>query len=144
MRTIEQKLRHDDIIEASKCHPNKIKHIAGQIEVDHAHLLASNMQINIYIIGSLSQAKLIKKLAKQLKKENWHFNIKYAHKKKKSIETVIHDCFDKIKSSNHIVAVTKPDGSFGKGTSYEIEFAKRMGTPIYIVNPKDIKDSLEK
>lgn len=53
MRTIEQKLRHDDIIEASKCHPNKIKHIAGQIEVAHAHLLASNMQINIYIIGSL-------------------------------------------------------------------------------------------
>lgn len=102
------------------------------------------MQINIYIIGSLSQAKIIKKLAKQLKKENWHFNIKYVHKKKKSIETVIHDCFDKIKSSNHIVAVTKPDGSFGRGTSYEIEFAKRMGTPVYIINPKDIKDVLEK
>lgn len=144
MRTIEEKLSRDDIIEASKCHPNKIKHIAGQIEVDHAHLLASNMQINIYIIGSLSQAKLIKKLAKQLKTENWHFNVKYVHKKKKSIEKIIQNCFDKITSSNHIVAVTKPDGSFGRGTSYEIEFAKRMGTPIYIVNPKDIKDVLEK
>lgn len=95
-------------------------------------------------MGSSPQAKLIKKLAKQLKKENLHFNVKYVHKKKDPIETVIHNCFDKITSSNHIVAVTKPDGSFGRGTSYEIEFAKRMGTPVYIVNPKDIKDVLEK
>lgn len=138
MLTIEQKLARGDIIEASKCHPNKIKHIAGQIEVDHARLIANNIPINIYIIGSLSQAKLIKKLAKQLKKENLHFNVKYAHKKKKSIETIIHDCFDKITSSNHIVAVTKPDGSFGRGTLYEIEFAKRIDKPIYFVNPKDI------
>ncbi len=144
MLTIEQKLARGDIIEASKCKPNKIKHIAGQIEVDHAALIANNMPINIYIIGSLSQAKLIKKLAKQLKKENWHFNVKYVHKKKKSIKTVIHNCFDKIASSNHIVAVTKPDGSFGRGTSYEIKFAKRIGTPIYFVNPKDVKDILEK
>lgn len=138
MLTIEQKLARDDIIKKSKCHPNKIKHIASQIEFDHAHLIANNMPVNIYIIGSLSQANLIKKLAKQLKKENLHFNIKYVHKKKELIETIIHDCFDTIASSHHIIAVKKPDNSFGRGTLYEIEFAKRMDKPIYFVNPKDI------
>ena len=121
-----------------KEHPNKIKHIAGQIEFDHACLITNNIPINIYIIGSLSQADFIKKLAEQLKKENSHFNIKYVHKKKEPIETIIHDCFDTIASSHHIIAVQKPDNSFGRGTLYEIEFAKRMGKPIYFVNPKDI------
>lgn len=138
MLTIEQKLARDDIIEESKCQPNEIKHIAGQIEFDHASIIANDMQINIYIIGSLSQADTIKNLAKRLRKENFHFKIKYVHKKKKPIETIIHNCFDEIASSHHIVAVEKPDGSFGKGTLYEIEFAKRLGTPIYFVNPKDI------
>lgn len=73
-----------------------------------------------------------------------HFNVKYVHKKKDPIETIIHDCFDTIASSHNIIAVKKPDNTFGRGTSYEIEFAKRMGTPVYIVNPKDIKDILEK
>ena len=45
MLTIEQKLARDDIIKESKCHPNKIKHIAGQIEFDHAHLIANNMPV---------------------------------------------------------------------------------------------------
>lgn len=138
MRTIKQKLRHDDIIKASKRHPNKIKHIAGQIEVDHAHLITNNMPVNICIIGSLSQANLIKKLAKQLKKENLHFNVKYVHKKKEPIETIIHDCFDTIASSHQIIAIKKPDNSFGRGTLYEIEFAKRIDKPISFVNPKDI------
>ena len=107
MLTIEQKLARGDIIEASKCHPNKIKHIASQIEFDHAHLITNNMPVNICIIGSLSQANLIKKLAKQLEKENLHFNVKYVHKKKEPIETIIHDCFDTIASSHHIIAVKK-------------------------------------
>lgn len=107
MLTIEQKLARDDIIKESKCHPNKIKHIAGQIEFDHAHLITNNIPVNICIIGSLSQANLIKKLAKQLEKENLHFNVKYVHKKKEPIETIIHDCFDTIASSNHIIAVKK-------------------------------------
>ena len=126
MRTIEQKIARGDIIEESKYHPNKIKHIAN------------NMPINICIIGSLSQANLIKKLAKQLEKENLHFNVKYVHKKKEPIETIIHDCFDTIASSHHIIAIKKPDNSFGRGTLYEIEFAKRIDKPIYFVNPKDI------
>lgn len=138
MLTIEQKIARGDIIEESKCHPNKIKHIAGQIEFDHAHLIANNIPVNICIIGSLSQANLIKKLAKQLEKENLHFNVKYVHKKKKPIETIIHDCFDTIASSHHIIAVKKPDNSFGRGTLYEIEFAKRIDKQIYFVNPKDI------
>lgn len=73
MLTIEQKIARGDIIKESKYHPNKIKHIAGQIEFDHAHLIANNMPINICIIGSLSQANLIKKIGKTTRKRKLAF-----------------------------------------------------------------------
>lgn len=94
-----------------------------------------NMQINIYIIGSLSQADFIKKLAKHFK-ENACFNVKYVHEKNKPIETIIHDCFDTIEWSQYVIAVQKPDNSLGRGTLYEIEYATRLGKPVCLVVTK--------
>lgn len=86
-----------------KEYPNKIKHIACQIEFDHACLIMNNTPINIYIIGSLSQADFIKKLAEQLKKENSYFNVKHVHEKKKTdrnyyTRLLRHNC---VQSSHH-------------------------------------------
>lgn len=44
---------------------------------------------------------------------------------------LIDNCFTMIKNSNVIVAVMKPDETFGDGTLYEIAYAKSLGRYVY-------------
>ena len=40
------------------------------------------------------------------------------------------ECFDRIESADVIVAVKKPNNTFGEGVTYELEYAKRLNRNI--------------
>ena len=89
----------------------------------------------IFIIGSLSQVNELKEIADVLRKD---FDVTYVHPRPNdTIDVIIHDAFDEIEKCNHVVALRKPDKSFGRGTLYEIEFAKRIHKPITFVNSQN-------
>ena len=54
--------------------------------------------------------------------------------------SLIKNCFNMIRNSNIIIAVKKPNRTFGDGTLYEIAYAKRLGRCVYsaYVNDNDI------
>ena len=87
--------------------------------------------LNIYVIGSLTCDKKIKEIAE-------HY-ISLGHRVdyvKKQLETpfrkLVEDCFDKIEKADLVIVIPKDDGSIGEGTTYEIVFAKRVGTSVAI------------
>lgn len=47
---------------------------------------------------------------------------------------LVEDCFDKIEKADLVLVVPRDDGSIGKGTTYEIVFARRVGTDVIFLN----------
>lgn len=86
----------------------------------------------IFVIGSLSQSKEIQEIAKSLKTEN--FIVKYAKPDNRPFNIVVKQTFDNIDNADVIIVLQKPDGTIGKGTAYEIEYAKRRHKKINFVN----------
>lgn len=48
-----------------------------------------------------------------------------------NIKNLISNCFTLINNADIVIAVLKPDRTFGKGTLYEIEYAKRNHIKVY-------------
>lgn len=87
--------------------------------------------ITIYIIGSLSNSDVIEDVA-ELFANMADADITYVKPQPdKSHEELIHQCYEKIKVSDIVVAVVKKDGTLGDGTLYEIEYARSLGKKIY-------------
>lgn len=82
---------------------------------------------NIYIIGSLSQSDEIKTIADKLSKIS---NVEYVKPESKRFEECVSDCFDNIEWADDIYVLEKEDGTYGKGVTYELEYAKRLCKPI--------------
>ena len=83
----------------------------------------------IFIIGSLTQEDHMRDIAKK------YSNAKYVHKQpEKSFEQLVSEAFDNIDDAETVIALHKPDGSFGQGTTYELEYAKRLNKNIQIVD----------
>lgn len=98
----------------------------------------------IYVIGSVSQEEDIKKVADYFRnyfKDKGGFTVEYVKKEpEKSLVTLILECFNKIQESDTVVAVKKPDGSYGTGTTYEICFAKFIGKEVIEISVNDIEE----
>ena len=87
--------------------------------------------VNCYIISSLSQPKnnIIQALADTL-----GGSVRYVKPEPdKSFTECVSNCFDNIEWADIIYALPKPDGTFGEGVTYELEYAKRLGKEIRII-----------
>lgn len=93
--------------------------------------LCTDTPPNIYIIGSLSQANQIKKVADSIKDAD----VRYVQPEPaKTFSECVSTCFDNIEWADSIYAVLKPDGTIGQGVTYELEYAKRLNKEIQYIS----------
>lgn len=90
--------------------------------------------MKIYVIGSVSQANQIKRVADEyIKLGN---DVRYVKPEDKDLAELIHLCFLTIEAwADMVVVVPKSCArvlDIGHGTMYEIEFAKRVKKPVVI------------
>ncbi len=92
-----------------------------------------NEMFNIYVIGSLSRDEKIKEIAEDYASFGHH--VDYVKKQPETpFSKLVEDCFDKIEKADLVLVVPRDDGSIGKGTTYEIVFARRVGTDVIFLN----------
>ena len=85
----------------------------------------------IFVIGSLSREKEIKRVAEYYQKLGHEVN--YVRKQPdKDFTTLVNEVFQKIYEADSIVAVQKEEGGLGEGTTYEVAFAKFIGKTVFI------------
>ena len=85
-----------------------------------------------YVIGSLSQEKEIEDFARR--KSLSFESIEWVKSEpSKSFDILVKECFDKIDNADVVISILKPNGTFGRGTTYELEYARRMGKDIRII-----------
>lgn len=88
---------------------------------------------NIYVIGSLTCDKQIEEVANHY--ASLGNNVDYVKKRPETVfKKLVEECFDKIENADEVVVIPKNDGYIGKGVTYEIAFAKRIGTKVTILN----------
>lgn len=85
-----------------------------------------------FVIGSLSQEQEIEKIAFSLMDKYYVYFVE--KQPEKSFEVLVKDTFDNISFCDVIFVLLKPDGTIGQGTTYEVEFAKRIGKKVEYVN----------
>lgn len=79
----------------------------------------------IFVIGSLSQADEIAKTAAYYAGDI--YEVRYVRKEpEKTFEELVTQAFDNIEWADIVMVVCKPDGTIGKGTTYEVEYATRL------------------
>lgn len=99
------------------------------VSTDELSRIESNFDVNVFVIGSLTQSTQIKEIAKK------YIHAKYVHSQpSKSFKQLVSEAFDNIEEADVIIALRKPDGSIGQGVTYEIEYAKRLNKKIIYVD----------
>ena len=93
----------------------------------------NNNMNNVVIIASLSQEEDIKDV------KDYYLYLGYlvdypTPQFNKSFHEIVEDYFYRISLADKVVAITKDDGSFGEGSTYELAFAKFLNKPIEIIN----------
>lgn len=90
----------------------------------------------IIIISSLSQENEIKEVADYYKKLG-HI-VDYPIKQSdKEFSRIVEDYLYRISLADVVVAITKSDGTFGTGVTYELAFARYLNKPIVIITDLD-------
>lgn len=85
--------------------------------------------MKIFVIGSLSQEEDIKKAAEYYKFTG--NDVDYVRRRSNApLQELVTEVFDKIYEADKVIVVPKQDDSFGTGVTYEMAFAKFVGTPI--------------
>lgn len=85
----------------------------------------------VFVIGSLKQQEDIERIASGYKKT--YKNVLFVSADpSKSITEHIKNAFDKIESADVVVAVKKPNNTFGEGVTYELEYARRLNKTIKV------------
>lgn len=88
--------------------------------------------MNIVIIASLSQEDTIKEVANHYK--NLGHIVDYPVKQPdKEFSQIVEDYLYRISLADTVIAITKQDGTFGEGVTYELAFAKFLNKPIHII-----------
>ena len=88
----------------------------------------------VYVIGSLCQEMAIMNIVNRISKTS---DVRYVYKKSvKNFSEIASENFANIEWADVVIAVPQFDGTFSSGTSYEIEYAKRIGKRV-IVAKKD-------
>ena len=94
----------------------------------------------LYIIGSVKQEHEIREVANYFKNKEG-FAVEHVKAEPDiPLPTLILECFNKISKADGIVAVKKPDGSYGTGTTYEICFAKFIGKDVIEMSIDDLNN----
>ena len=93
--------------------------------------------MNVYIIGSLTQADDIEALAVYFTKRG--DTVRHVRKEPpyKPFSMIVDECFRNIKWADAIIALKKPDGEFGEGTTYELAYVKAIGKKYRYAIPAD-------
>lgn len=87
----------------------------------------------IFIIGSLSQADKIAETAAYYAGDI--YDVRYVRKEpEKTFEELVTQAFDNIEWADIVMVVCKDDGVIGNGTTYEVEYAKRLKKQIIYKN----------
>ena len=87
----------------------------------------------VYIIGSMSRFEYIKDLASRFEKSAVERGVQLSIKYPTPIDAntkfgeAVRRCFDNIEEADKVVIIPKLDGTFGEGTTYEMEYVKRLG-----------------
>lgn len=100
------------------------------VSTDELSRIERSFDVNVFVIGSLTQSTQIKEIAKKYE------HVKYAHPQppSKPFSQIVSEVFDNIDEADVIIALRKPDGSIGQGVTYEIEYAKRLNKKILYVD----------
>ena len=88
----------------------------------------------VFVIGSLKQQEDIEIIAAGYK-ETYKNVLFVSADPSKSIAEHIKECFDRIESADVVVAIKKPNNTFGEGVTYELEYAKRLNKTIIEILP---------
>lgn len=92
----------------------------------------------VYIIGSMSRFEYIRDLADRFTKSAAEQGVELLIKYPTPIDAntkfgeAVSRCFDNIEEADKIVIIPKLDGTFGEGTTYEMEYVKRLGKDFII------------
>lgn len=95
--------------------------------------------VNVHIIGSVKPNlypainRVYKELINNLKIMDYDIRklTCVVPAEEANIKNLISNCFTLINNADIVIAVLKPDRTFGKGTLYEIEYAKRRNLMVY-------------
>ena len=87
----------------------------------------------VIIIASLSQEDKIKKVADSYKKLG-HIVDYPIRQPDKEFSEIVDDYLCRINLADTVVAISKSDGTFGEGATYELAFARFLNKPIKIIN----------
>lgn len=88
----------------------------------------------VVIIASLSQEDDINDVKDYYLSLGYLVDYPKAQFNNKSFREIVEDYFYRISLADKVVAITKDDGSFGEGSTYELAFAKFLNKPIEIIN----------
>ncbi len=95
--------------------------------------------MNIYVIGSVKQEEDLIKVVDIYCEAYRPCDVeKVVASEHASLDKLIAECYKKISEADLIVAVSKPDGSYGDGTTYEIEFTKFIGKPLKLFDIRNL------
>jgi hypothetical protein len=87
-----------------------------------------------FVIGSLSQEAEIEDFALSLANK---YDVTFVKKQpNKSFNILVEEAFNNILMADVIFVLLKQDGTIGHGTTYEIEYAKRLGKVIRFIKSK--------
>ncbi len=80
----------------------------------------------IYIIGSISQKDTIKHFADYYIGTG-RYEVRFVKEEPEtSFASLVERCFSNILWADRVYVIPKPDGTFGRGVTYEVAFAKVM------------------
>ncbi len=89
----------------------------------------------IYIIGSMTQADYIQSFASYLSFPN--VSVDYVHPEPyMPFSQCIEQCYALIDKADVLIAISKPDGSFGDGVMYELAYASHT-------NPRKLRITVD-
>lgn len=86
---------------------------------------------NIVILGSCSQRETFDKIEQKYKMKG-HNVWRPINQPDRPFKEIVQECFEAIKKADEVIAIPKPDDSFGMGTTYEICFAEFFGKDVQI------------
>lgn len=91
---------------------------------------------NIVILGSCSQGETFDKMEQKYKLKG-HNVWRPIKQPDRPFKELVQECFEAIKNADEVIAIPKPDGSFGQGTTYDICFAEFLGKDVQIDQSKE-------
>lgn len=93
--------------------------------------------MDVIIIASLSQEEDIIDVAMDYKSQG--YLVDYPMKQPDAdFSRIVEDWFYRISLADKVVAITKDDGTFGEGVTYELAFARFLGKSIKILDKTKI------